>query len=59
MRDVFKVSNKDNRWRHFGVQIQWRHFGVQIQWRHSGDFMTNFEHRSQLFLVFLLLPLNN
>ena len=50
MRDVFKVSNKDNRW---------RHFGVQSQWRHSGDFMTNFEHRSQLFLVFLLLTLNN
>ena len=31
---------------------------VQRQWRRSGVFIVNFEHISQLLLVFLLLPLS-
>ena len=31
---------------------------VRHHWRHSGVFIVNFEHISQLALVFLLLTLN-
>ena len=40
---MFKVNNKETRTTH---------------WHHSGVFIVNFEHISNLFLVFLLLTLN-
>ena len=54
---LFKVNNRNTRkryeiWTKLTIKISERH-----QWRRSGVFV-NFEHVSQLFLMFLLLNLN-
>ena len=54
----FKVNNKNTRTRceicsKLTIKtLEWLH------WRHSGVFIVNFEHMSDLVLVFLLLTLN-
>ena len=57
---LFKVNNRNTRARceicsKLTVKTPERR---QWQWRRSGVFIVNFEHISQLFLVFLLLTLN-
>ena len=57
--NLFKVNNKNSRkkceiWLKLTIKTPERR-----QWRRSGVFTVNFEHTSHLFLVFLLLTLNN
>ena len=55
---IFKVNNRNTRTRSeicskLTIKITERH-----HWRRSGIFIVNFEHTSQLVLVFLLLILS-
>ena len=55
---MFKVNNRNTRTRCEISQKLTTKTLEQQQWRRSGVFIVNFEHISQLVLVFLLLTLS-
>ena len=55
---LFKVNNGNTRERCEICSELTIETPEQRQWRRSDVFILNFEHISHLFLVFLLLPLN-